>query len=244
MRQASPKYSSPNKPFGRDKENAEDFNIIALSPIASKAGAEAAKLLSAGSFRYAYGSAGGGMAKGGTPPRTPLREFGSPRKHGVGTTGSARMARNGGLAPTPERGESTMSSFLNDMNLSVSMIESNDQSLLSTHGISPLRGDSKEDNETTPERLLRSNSFDSPGATERRRRRNDTSSKGKVRSRSVDSPGRRVHSDLLPRRVVKSLGARYSQPDRFEDNFSPVSATQESTELNSVSRSLLQSFEA
>ena len=137
-----------------------------------------------------------------------------------------------------------MSSFLNDMNLSVSMIESNDQSLLSTHGISPLRGDSKEDNETTPERLLRSNSFDSPGATERRRRRNDTSSEGKVRSRSVDSPGRRVHSDLLPRRVVKSLGARYSQPDRFEDNFSPVSATQESTELNSVSRSLLQSFEA
>ena len=121
------------------------------------------------------------------------------------------------------------------------MIESNDQSLLSTHGISPLRGGSKEDDETTPERLLRSNSFDSPGATstERRRRRNDTSSEGKVRSRSVDSPGRRV-----PRRVVKSLGARYSQPDRFEDNFSPVSATQESTELNSVSRSLLQSFEA
>ena len=239
LRQASPKYSSPSKPFGRDKENAEDFNIIALSPIASKAGAEAAKLLSAGSFRYAYGSAGGGVAKGGTPPRTPLREFGSPRKHTVGATGSARMARNGGLAPTPERGESTMSSFLNDMNLSVSMIESNDQSLLSTHGISPLRGGSKEDDETTPERLLRSNSFDSPGATERRRRRNDTSSEGKVRSRSVDSPGRRV-----PRRVVKSLGARYSQPDRFEDNFSPVSATQESTELNSVSRSLLQSFEA
>jgi len=245
MRQASNKTESPNRTSDRNKENAGDFNLIALSPIASKAGSEAAKLLSVDTFRYANASRD--MAKGSTPPRTPLRQFGSPRTYKVGATGSAKscvnIARNGGLAPTPERGEPTLSSFLNDSNLSVSMIEGNDQSMLFTHGFSPLRDGLNDDAETTPGRLMRSNSFGSPGDSERRRRRNYTSSEGKFRSRSVDSPERRMQNDLLPRRVVKSLGARYSQPDRFEDNFSPVSATQESTELKSVSRYLLESFE-
>ena len=239
MRQASPKNDIQKVRSDRDKENVDDFNLIALSPIAAKAGSEAAKLLSAGSFQYA--NTGG---KGSTPPRTPLRQVGSSHKHKVGATTASKIARNGGLAPTPERGEPMLSSFLNDSNLSVSMIEGNDQSLLLTHGISPLRGGHNEDAETTPDRLIRSNSFGSPGDSERRRRRNHTSTEAKSRSRSVDSPGRRMHSDLLPSRAVKSLGARYSQPDRFEDNFSPVSATQESTEMKSVSRSLLESFEA
>ena len=242
MRQASPKYECQTSVSGRDKENVDDFNFIALSPIAAKAGSEAAKVLSAASFRYA--NTGGNIAKGITPPRTPLRQVGSPHKHKVGATTAPKIARSGGLAPTPERGEPMLSSFLNDSNLSVSMIEGNDQSLLLTHGISPLRGGHNEDAETTPERLMRSNSFGSPGDSERRRRRNNTSTEAKSRSRSVDSPGRRVHRDTLPHRVVKSLGARYSQPDRFEDNFSPVSATQESTDFKSVSRSLLESFEA
>ena len=244
MRQASPKYNIQKVQSDRDKENVDEFNSIALSPIAARAGSEAAKLQSAGSFQYA--NTGGNIAKGSTPPRTPLRQVGSSHKHKVGATTASKIARNGGLAPTPERGEPMLSSFLNDSNLSVSMIEGNDQSLLLTHGISPLRGAHNEDAETTPERLTRSNSFGSPGDSERRRRRNHTSTEAKSRSRSVDSPGRRtgMHSDLLPHCVVKSLGARYSQPDRFEDNFSPVSATQESTELKSVSRSLLESFEA
>ena len=91
MRQASPKYNIQKVRSDRDKENVDEFNSIALSPIAARAGSEAAKLQSAGSFQYA--NTGGNIAKGSTPPRTPLRQVGSSHKHKVGATTASKIAR-------------------------------------------------------------------------------------------------------------------------------------------------------
>jgi len=238
---STPRRGSPRRRMaGAEKRSADgekensDFNLIGLSPIASKAGAEAEKLLlSVGSYRH-----GGGV---GTPSRrTPLRQFGSPE------TGSRLTPnRSDGLTMTPGRSGPIPS--LNDSNISVSMIDGNDASVLS-HALSPFRNSPDDDDGDntavppqlfeSPERISRSNSADSPGNNER-----SSNPQNRTRSLSVDSPGRRDHTDFRPRRVVKSLGARYSQPDRFEDDFAPLSPTYETSELNSVSRSLLESFE-
>ena len=214
------------------KENTDINFSVGLSPMASMAGEAAAKLLS-------------GLKQKAGLNRTQSRlEKVEPHRF-IPEGGSGNMTK--GKATSSPKPFDPMSS-LNDSNLdlSVSMIEPNDMSVLHDNICSPIRS-SGEDGIASQIGSFDGSEMNTTGSLVGIVR--NTPSEEPERSHGRLNSGSRFQGTLQgdirkqsfrqSARVSRSLGAKYGRTDRAEGSFPPS----DHPEMDSVSRSLLDSFE-